>query len=141
MHVMSKERTFSSVIQQLKEAGLRPTRQRMALAKLLFESGDRHITAEQLHGEAQARNIRVSLATVYNSLHQFTEVGLLREVVVEPGRSYFDTNVGDHHHFYYQTSGELADIPADEIGISYLPETPGGTEVARIDVIIRLQDK
>ena len=138
---MTKARTYSSVIQRLKTVGLRPTRQRMALARLLFDAGDRHVTAEQLHGEAQEKSIRVSLATVYNTLHQFTDVGLLREVVVEPSRSYFDTNVGDHHHFYYQKSGELADIPADEIGISHLPEAPKGTEMARVEVIIRLSDK
>ena len=138
---MTKPRTYSSVIQRLKAAGLRPTRQRMGLAKLLFDAGDRHVTAEQLHGEAQGNSIRVSLATVYNTLHQFTDVGLLREVVVEPGRSYFDTNVGEHHHFYYETSGELADIPADEIGIDRLPEAPEGTEVARVEVIIRLNQE
>ena len=138
---MTKPRTYSSVIQRLKAAGLRPTRQRMGLAKLLFDAGDRHVTAEQLHGEAQGNSIRVSLATVYNTLHQFTDVGLLREVVVEPGRSYIDTNVGEHHHFYYETSGELADIPADDIGISRLPEAPAGTEVARVEVIIRLNQE
>src|SRR3546814_11565190 len=92
---MSKDRPYSALVQRLKTAGLRPTRQRLALAKLLFEApggSDRHITAEQLHAEAVADNVRVSLATIYNSLHQFTTAGLLREVVVESGRSYFDTN-------------------------------------------------
>ena len=138
---MTKARTYSSVIQRLKTVGLRPTRQRMALARLLFDAGDRHVTAEQLHGEVQGKSIRVSLATVYNTLHQFTDVGLLREVVVEPGRSYFDTNVDEHHHFYHQKSGELSDIPADEIDISRLPEAPAGTEMARVEVIIRLNEK
>ena len=81
------------------------------LARLLFDGGDRHVTAEQLHGEALAAAIPVSLATVYNTLHQFTDAGLLREVVVEPGRSYFDTNIADHHHFFCEASGLLQDIP------------------------------
>src|SRR3546814_13718253 len=113
---MSKDRPYSALVQRLKAAGLRPTRQRLALAKLLFEAPggcDRHMTAEQLHAEAVADNVRVSLATIYNSLHQFTEAGLLREVVVESGRSYFDTNVTDHHHFYYEGSGRLQDIPGE----------------------------
>ena len=119
--------------------GLRPTRQRMALARILFEAGDRHITAEQLHTEAQAENVRVSLATIYNTLHQFTEVGLLNEVVVEPSRSYFDTNVSKHHHFYNEGSGELVDISAESIRLEALPEPPKGTDVRRVDVIIRVR--
>src|ERR1700722_15326672 len=90
----------SKLLERLRAVGLRPTRQRIALARLLFDGGDRHITAEQLHGEALGAVIRVSLATVYNTLHQFTDAGLLREVVVEPGRSYFDSNTTDHHHFF-----------------------------------------
>src|ERR1700761_3175930 len=101
---------FPAVIDRLRGAGLRPTRQRVALARLLFSTGDRHVTAEHLHGEAQANAIRVSLATVYNTLHQFTSAGLLREVVVEPGRSYFDTNTTDHHHFFIESNGHLEDI-------------------------------
>jgi Fur family iron response transcriptional regulator len=119
--------------------GLRPTRQRLALARLLLENGDRHITAEQLHGEAVAAEIRVSLATVYNTLHQFTEAGLLREVVVEPGRSYFDTNTNDHHHFFCEATSKLQDIPGRDVVVSELPLPPLGTEICRIDVIIRVR--
>ncbi len=140
---MSKDRLYSALVQRLKTAGLRPTRQRLALAKLLFEpaeGGDRHITAEQLHAEALGDAVRVSLATVYNSLHQFTQAGLLREVVVEPGRSYFDTNVSDHHHFYLEDRGELQDIPGEHIHLESLPTAPQGTRVARVDVIIRLTE-
>ncbi len=135
---MAGKRPYSGLIDRLKAAGLRPTRQRLALAKLLFHKGDRHVTAEQLHGEARAGQVRVSLATVYNSLHQFTEVGLLREVVVEPGRSYFDTNVDDHHHFFFEDSGQLEDIPGTQLSLSSVPEAPRGTRVSRIDVIIRV---
>src|ERR1700746_3540120 len=100
---------------RLRAVGLRPTRQRLALARLLLENGDRHITAEQLHGEAMCADIPVRLAPVYNPLHQFTDAGLLREVVVEPGRSYFDTNTTDHHHFYCEATGQLQDIPGRDV--------------------------
>jgi Fur family iron response transcriptional regulator len=124
---------------RLRQAGLRPTRQRLALARLLLDRGDRHVTAEQLHGEALAAEMRVSLATVYNTLHQFTTAGLLREVVVAPGRSYFDTNVDDHHHFFYEGTGRLEDIPGHQVVLSGLPQPPQGTEIRRVDVIIRVQ--
>ena len=136
---MAIARPYTEALERLKSMGLRPTRQRMALARLLFEAGDRHITAEQLHTEAQAANVRVSLATIYNTLHQFTDVGLLNEVVVEPGRSYFDTNVSNHHHFYNEGSGELVDIGEASIQLDELPEPPAGTDVRRVDVIIRVR--
>jgi Fur family transcriptional regulator, iron response regulator len=123
----------------LRAAGLRPTRQRVALAHLLFDGGDRHVTAEHLHGEALAQSIRVSLATVYNTLHQFTAAGLLREVVVEPGRSYFDTNTRDHHHFFCESTGHLQDIPGEMVSVGQLPAPPDGAEIRRIDVIIRVR--
>ncbi|MEE8506410.1 MAG: Fur family transcriptional regulator [Kiloniellales bacterium] len=138
---MANERPFSGLIGQLKDAGLRPTRQRLALAKLLFERGHRHLTAEQLHGEALDADVRVSLATVYNTLHHFTAAGLLREVVVEPRRSYFDTNIEDHHHFYHEAGGRLEDIPGDDVRLAGLSTPPKGTRVERVDVIIRLVDK
>lgn len=135
------ERPFTRVLDRLRRADLRPTRQRLALARLLFENGDRHVTAEQLHEQALASNIRVSLATVYNTLHQFTSAGLLREIVVDSGRSYFDTNVTDHHHFFYEGSGRLTDIAADKIVVANLPPPPDGTAVTRIDVIVRIHEK
>ena len=136
---MKSVRPYASVLERLREVGLRPTRQRLALARLLLERGDRHVTAEQLHGEALGASIRVSLATVYNTLHQFTDAGLLREVVVEPGRSYFDTNCDDHHHFFFENSGELQDIPGDRIVVAGLPAPPQGT-IHRVDVIVRVRD-
>ena len=131
-------RSYSGVIAKLKRAGLRPTRQRTALAKLLFETEDRHVSAEDLHGEARASGIGVSLATIYNTLHQFTNSGLMREVVIEAGRSYFDTNTGDHHHFFHEDTGRLEDIPSDRINVSALPSAPEGTEVSRVDVVVRV---
>ena len=129
----------SDLTERLRVAGLRPTRQRLALARLLFGAADRHVTAEHLHGEAQANEIRVSLATVYNTLHQFTAAGLLREVVVEPGRSYFDTNVDDHHHFFCESTGHLQDIPGELVMVGQLPMPPEGAEISRVDVIIRVR--
>jgi Fur family iron response transcriptional regulator len=131
--------TCPNIAERLRAAGLRPTRQRLALARLLFDGGDRHVTAEHLHGEAQARLIRVSLATVYNTLHQFTAAGLLREVVVEPGRSYFDTNVSDHHHFFCESTSQLQDIPGELVMVGQLPQPPEGAEIRRVDVIIRIR--
>lgn len=135
---MDTKRPFTSILAKLKDAGLRPTRQRLSLAKLLFEGGDRHVSAEDLHAEAVASRISVSLATIYNTLHQFTAAGLLREVVVEPGRSYFDNNITPHHHFFFEGEGRLMDIPAAEVALSQLPEPPAGMKVARVDVIVRL---
>jgi Fur family iron response transcriptional regulator len=133
------ERPFADALRRLKGAQLRPTRQRLALGKLLFDGGDRHVTAESLHDEAMRQGIRVSLATVYNTLNQFTAAGLLREVVVSPGRSYFDTNISDHHHFFYEQDGELVDIPGDAIQLAQLPDTPDGASINRVDIVVRLQ--
>jgi len=134
-------RPFTNSLELLRAAKLRPTRQRLALARLLFEAGDRHVTAEQLHGEALAASVPVSLATVYNTLHQFIEAGLLREVVVNSGRSYFDTNVTDHHHFFFEDTSRLLDIPGERISVSGLPTPPAGATVRRVDVIIRVGEE
>ncbi|MDA5194625.1 iron response transcriptional regulator IrrA [Govanella unica] len=132
-------RPFAQSLHRLRQVGLRPTRQRLALARLLFDMGyDRHMTAEALHEEAVRAGARVSLATVYNTLHQFTDNGLLREVVVDCGRAYFDTNVTDHHHFFYEDGGRLEDIPAGLVEISNIPQPLGGT-VSRVDIIIRVK--
>jgi Fur family iron response transcriptional regulator len=138
---MTGARPYADALARLRRAGLRPTRQRLALAKLLFESGDRHVTAEGLHGEAESAAIRVSLATVYNTLHQFTHVGLLREVVVDAGRSYFDTNITDHHHFFHEGNGRLQDIPSADVKVADLPPPPEGAEIASVEVVIRLRDR
>lgn len=135
--------------QRLRAAGLRPTRQRMALAGLLFHaqgrpaqarrSKGRHVTAEALHGEAMDAGVPVSLATVYNTLHQFTVAGLLREVVVDQGPSYFDTNTSLHHHLYNEDTGELSDLSAGRIRVTGLPKPPVGAELSRVDVVVRVR--
>lgn len=127
--------------QRLRDAGLRPTRQRLALAELLFSKGDRHVSAELLHEEAVAVGVPVSLATVYNTLHQFNQSGLLRAVSVDSTKTYFDTNTSDHHHFFIEEENRVVDVPASHITVSDLPEPPQGMEIARVDVIVRLREK
>lgn len=126
---------------KLREVGLRPTRQRMALGWILFAKGDRHMTAELLYEEAARAKVPVSLATVYNTLHQFTEAGLLRQVAVDGSKSYFDTNNREHHHFFIEGDNDLLDIPADEDVLGKVPTPPDGYEIARIDVVVRLRRK
>ena len=124
----------------LEGAGLRPTRQRMALAALLVGDGkDRHVTAESLHLAADAAGEPVSLATVYNTLGAFCEAGLLQEVTVDGSKSYFDTRTDDHPHFFWEDDARLTDAPADQLEIRRLPDAPRGTEVAKVDVVIRLR--
>jgi Fur family iron response transcriptional regulator len=123
----------------LRMAGLRPTRQRVALAELLFAGSHRHVSAEQLHAEALAARVNVSLATIYNSLHQFREAGLLREVAVDASRSYFDTDTSDHHHFYLEDEQRVIDIPSSAIAIHNLPQPPAGMEITHVDVVVRVK--
>lgn len=129
------------LIDRLRAAGLRPTRQRQSLGKILFSGGDRHVTAELLHDEAMRAGVPVSLATVYNTLHQFTTAGLLNEVAVEGAKTYFDTNTTQHFHFYHEDDGQLIDMPADMILVNNLPDAPEGTRVTQVDVTVRIAKK
>jgi len=138
---MATETAGKDVTDILRTAGLRPTRQRVSLAELLYSKGDRHISAELLHEEAVAADVPVSLATVYNTLHQFTEAGLLREVAIDGNKTYFDTNVSDHHHFFIEGENKVIDIPGEGVGIGRLPEAPEGMEVVRVDVVVRVREK
>ncbi|MCX2724807.1 iron response transcriptional regulator IrrA [Roseibium salinum] len=138
---MATETAGRNVTDMLRAAGLRPTRQRVSLAELLYSRGDRHISAELLHEEAVAADVPVSLATVYNTLHQFTEAGLLREVAIDGNKTYFDTNVSDHHHFFIEGENRVIDIPGEGVGIGRLPEAPAGMEVVRVDVVVRLRER
>jgi Fur family iron response transcriptional regulator len=124
---------------RLRQHGLRPTRQRVALGDLLFAKGDRHLTVEELHDEAQTAGVPVSLATVYNTLHQFTEAGLIRVLAVEGAKTYFDTNCSDHHHFFVEGENEVIDLPHGNLEIVNLPQPPEGMEIAHVDVVIRLR--
>jgi Fur family iron response transcriptional regulator len=125
----------------LRDVGLRPTRQRMALGWILFGKGDRHLTAEMLYEEANKAKVPVSLATIYNTLHQFTEVGLLRQIAVDGSKTYFDTNVSEHHHFFVEGENALVDIPNADVIVDKMPSAPEGYEVARVDVIVRVKRK
>ena len=132
---------WHDVKSMLRDVGLRPTRQRMALGWILFAKGDRHLTAEMLYEEATKAKVPVSLATVYNTLHQFTEVGLLRQVAVDGSKTYFDTNTTAHHHFFVEGDNALVDIPGAEELVSNMPAAPPGYEIARVDVVVRLRRK
>ena len=125
----------------LRTVGLRPTRQRMALGWMLFGKGDRHVTAEMLYEEAVKAKVPVSLATIYNTLHQFTDVGLLRQVAVDGSKTYFDTNVSQHHHFFIESENNLVDIPHSQVVVGHTPMPPEGYEVVRVDVVVRLRRK
>jgi Fur family iron response transcriptional regulator len=132
---------WHDVKSKLREVGLRPTRQRMALGWLLFGKGDRHLTAEALYEEASRAKVPVSLATIYNTLHQFTEVGLLRQVPIDGSKTYFDTNVSEHHHFFLEDEDAVLDIPGAEVIVGKTPTAPEGYEVARVEIIVRLRRK
>ena len=126
-------------VSRLRTAGLRPTRQRVELASVLFKGHDRHVTAESLHEEVTGLGLKISLATVYNTLHQFTHAGLLRQVIVDAARGYFDTNTGDHQHFFLEDEGALIDIPGEDITVSGVPVPPAGMAVDRVDVVVRVK--
>jgi Fur family iron response transcriptional regulator len=132
---------WHDVNEMLQAAGLRPTRQRMALGWLLFGKGARHLTAEMLYEEATHAKVPVSLATVYNTLNQLTDAGLLRQVSVDGTKTYFDTNVTAHHHFYLEGNHELVDIPDPHLVLQKMPEVPEGYEISRVDMVVRLRKK
>jgi Fur family transcriptional regulator, iron response regulator len=132
---------LSDLRDKLRRVGLRPTRQRVSLGWLLFGKGNRHITAELLYEEAMRARVPVSLATVYNTLHQFTQAGLLRQLAVDGTKAYFDTNPSEHHHFFVEQDEILMDVPSDCVRVSDLPEPPAGMEIARVDVVVRLRRK
>jgi Fur family transcriptional regulator, iron response regulator len=125
---------------RLRDAGLRPTEQRVALAHLLFGKGDRHLCAEDLHAEALAAKVSVSLATIYNTLNQFRAAGLLRELAIEGDRSYFDTNTSNHFHFFDHEKQELMDLDSESVVVTGIPPLPKGKVIDRIDVIVRVKD-
>lgn len=129
------------VFERLRSVGLRPTRQRVALCNLMFGAGDRHLSAEELHEEAQSKGDTVSLATVYNTLHQFTDAGLVRPLSAEGQRTYFDTNTSDHHHFFVEDDHTMIDIPGDGLKLERMPQAPDGMEIVNVDVVVRLRRK
>ena len=134
--------THRIVDQWLAKGGLRPTRQRVILARRLIGDGkNRHVTAESLFAASNDHADKVSLATVYNTLRAFCDAGLMREITVDGAKSYFDTNMSDHPHFDWEDSAELVDAPAEQLKIAVLPDAPDGAEIAKVDVVIRLRRK
>ena len=137
----ARDGTDTEVAARLRSAGLRPTRQRVALAGLLFCEGDRHVSAETVYEEAIAARVSVSLATVYNTLNQFTAAGLLRELAVSGAKSFFDTRTSPHHHFWSEADGRMTDVAAEDVEVARLPEPPPGMEIAGVEVMIRLRPR
>jgi Fur family iron response transcriptional regulator len=138
----TRSETHRIVDQWLAKGGLRPTRQRVILARRLIGDGkNRHVTAESLFAASNDHADKVSLATVYNTLRAFCDAGLMREITVDGAKSYFDTNMSDHPHFYWEDSAELVDAPAEQLKIAVLPDAPDGAEIAKVDVVIRLRRK
>jgi Fur family iron response transcriptional regulator len=136
---LPQQRPYAGLQQRLKAAGLRPTQQRVQLARLLFESARRHLTAEMLSQEAAAKGLKLPIGTVYNTLNAFARAGLLREVAVDGTRTWFDTHAGSHHHFVDE-HGRLSDIDADAIEVRGLPEPPAGKKIASVEIVVRLTD-
>lgn len=132
---------LQEISDRLKKVGLRPTRQRLNIGRLLFGATHRHITADDLFQEIQTTGEQLSLATIYNTLHHFSEVGLLRRICTGSERVYFDTDTGDHHHFYVQDEDRIVDAPAGDTIINRLPEAPEGYEITKVDVVIHLKPK
>jgi len=130
---------FHDIRERLRRVGLRPTRQRVSLGWVLFARGDRHISAEMLYEEAMKERIPVSLATIYNTLHQFTQAGLLRELAIDGAKTFFDTDSSEHHHFVVDGENTVIDIPAEAVDVAALPEPPEGYEISRVDVVVRLR--
>lgn len=128
------------IVRKLEAHGISPTPQRIAVAQVLLVR-PQHMTAEHVHARVNAEARKVSVATVYNTLKLFTERGLLREVVVEPGRVFYDSTTAEHHHFYDISTGELSDIAAGAIGFANLPGAPQGTELVGVDVVIRVRSE
>jgi Fur family transcriptional regulator, iron response regulator len=138
---LHNEEIANEMKNKLRELGLRPTRSRVALAIILFSKGDRHVSAEMLFEEASQAKAPVSMATIYNTLHQFTEAGLLRQVAIDSSKSYFDTNNSEHHHYYLEDRHDLMDIPPTDVAIGKVLVAPAGYEIVRVDVVVRLRRK
>ncbi|MEM8797283.1 MAG: iron response transcriptional regulator IrrA [Pseudomonadota bacterium] len=129
------------VVDQLRNAGLKPTRQRIAIATSLFKDGHKHVSAEDLYADVQNSGMHVSLATIYNTLHQFTDAGLLREVAVDGAKTYFDTNLHDHHHFFIEDTNTVIDMEGVDLNSNDIQNVPEDMEIVRVDVVVRLRKK
>jgi Fur family transcriptional regulator, iron response regulator len=128
-----------TIVSKLQSAGLRATPKRIAIGGLLLDGVDRHVTADDVAAMARKAGVRVSLATVYNTLNQFVAAGLMKRIILDTDRTYFDTNVSEHHHLFFEDAGRLHDVPGDSIRVEGLPPLPKGAKVRSIDVIVRME--
>lgn len=131
----------TAIVEQLRDAGLKPTRQRIAIANILFKDGHKHVCAEDVYADVQNSGMQVSLATIYNTLHQFTSAGLLREVTVDGAKTYFDTNLHDHHHFFIEDTSTVVDMDGLEIAPDDISGVPDDMEIVKVEVVVRLRKK
>ena len=136
--VMDPLSPYSMALKKIEESGIRPTKQRRVLAKLLFQKGDRHISAENLFDEVKKEDRKISMATIYNTLKQFTNLGLIREIVVDKNKSLYDTNNKPHYHLYIEDEGKIHDIPTNNINLD-LPSVPACLTLHNIDIIVRVR--
>ena len=129
---------YSIALKKIEQSGIRPTKQRRILAKILFEKGDRHISAENLFDEVKKEDRKISMATIYNTLKQFTSLGLIREIVVDQNKSLYCTNNKSHYHLYIEDEGKIHDIPTENINLD-IPSIPACLTLHSIDVIVRVR--
>ena len=137
---MYKNEHIDKALKKLENSPLKVTAQRVAMIKLLFKNGADHFTAEDIYGEVNKKKIKISLATIYNSLNQFKEFGIIKAIKVSSDKIYFDTNLKKHHHFYCIKSSKLIDVETNRVKISKLPKIPRGKKLKSIDVIINITD-
>ena len=128
-----------NIVSKLQSAGLRATPKRIAIGNLLLDGRDRHVTADDVAVLARTAGLRVSLATVYNTLNQFVSAGLMKRITLDTDRTYFDTNISEHHHLFFEDGGQLHDVPGDTVKIDGLPPLPPGAKVKSVEVIVRLE--
>ena len=137
IYTYKPQSSFNQAINKLSNIGIRPTKQRMILAKLLFENGDRHISAEEIYDELKKDDRKISLATIYNTLKQFTDIGLLREINIDQKKSIYCTNHDPHYHLYIEDENKIIDIPQKNIDLN-IPQIPACLSLHNIDVIVRI---
>lgn len=129
---------YHQAMKKIESSGIRPTKQRRVLAKILFENGNRHVSADELFHDVKKEDRKISMATVYNTLKQFTSLGLVREVVVDQNKSLYCTNHKSHYHLYIEDEGKIVDIPTKNIDLN-IPSIPACLQLHNIDVIVRIR--
>ena len=126
---------------KLKKFGIKITKQRMEIASILFDGEFKHFSADDLYNLTEKKNLQISLATIYNTLKEFSNLGLIKEIIIDPNRIWYDTCVKNHYHFYNSATNKLIDIPEAQIKVSKLPSIPKGHKIEQMNVVIHLQRK